>query len=50
MNSNEMITETYEQDFWELNGRVKALVGYINKTSYLEKEIILTMLGYNEGE
>ena len=50
MNYNEILPETSTQDLGELNGRLKAVIRYMDKATYIDKELVLAMLGYETEE
>lgn len=49
MNNNELCPENAMQELWEMNGRVKALIGLARKHTIVSSEEILAILGYEEA-
>ena len=47
---NTIMAETAEQELWELNGKVKALIEFVKRRPKVDREDILDILGYEEYE
>ena len=41
----ELLPENQMQDLWELNGRVKAAIQYLNGVTYPDRKTLVLMLG-----
>lgn len=41
----ELLPENQMQDLWELNGRVKAAIQYLNVVTYPDRKTLILMLG-----
>lgn len=41
----ELLPENQMQELWELNGRVKAAIQYLNAATYLDRKTLILMLG-----
>ena len=46
--NNSIMAETDMEELWELNGRVKALIGVAKKHTIVSTEEIFAILGYEE--